>query len=88
MEAGKETQMNILVNKLREKNIEYKRVDFPNYASPSASLVKMYLRGEFGLDAKEVSPYIASTFYAADRYATYKKELEEYYEKRRFNFSR
>jgi len=28
----------------------------------------------------EVSPYIASTFYAADRYATYKKELEEYYE--------
>lgn len=26
-----------------------------------------------------ISPYIASTFYAADRYATYKKELEEYY---------
>ncbi len=28
----------------------------------------------------EISPYVASTFYAADRYATYKKELEEYYE--------
>ena len=27
----------------------------------------------------KISPYVASTFYAADRYATYKKELEEYY---------
>ena len=39
----------------------------------------MYLSGEFGENAKDVSPYIASTFYAADRYATYKKDLEEYY---------
>ena len=39
----------------------------------------MYLSGEFGENAKEISPYIASTFFAADRYATFKKELEEYY---------
>ena len=50
-----------------------KNVSFPNYESPSSSLVKMYLSGEFGQNAKEISPYIASTFYAADRYATYKK---------------
>ena len=54
-------------------------MSFPNYDSPSSSLVKMYLAGEFGENAKQVSPYIASTFYAADRYATFKKELEEYY---------
>ena len=30
-------------------------------------------------NAKEISPYIASTFYAADRYATFKTGLEEYY---------
>ncbi len=78
--SGKETQMNILVEKLKERNIDFRRVDFPNYDSPSSSLVKMYLSGEFGKDAKSVSPYIASTFYAADRYATYKKDLEEYYE--------
>ena len=35
----------------------------------------MYLAGEFGENAKDVSPYIASTFYAADRYATYKRIL-------------
>ena len=40
----------------------------------------MYLAGEFGKNAKEVSPYIASTFYAADRYATYKRYYEEYYQ--------
>ncbi|MNT01564.1 thymidylate kinase [compost metagenome] len=39
----------------------------------------MYLSGEFGTDPKSVSAYIASTFYAADRYATFKKDLEEYY---------
>ena len=27
----------------------------------------------------QVSPYIASNFYAVDRYATFKKELEEYF---------
>jgi len=81
--SGKETQMNLLEEGLRKNNIEFKRVSFPNYDSPSSSLVKMYLSGEFGKNAKDVSPYIASTFYAADRYATYKKELEEYYQNRR-----
>ncbi len=77
--SGKETQMKLLESKLKAKNIDFRRVDFPNYASDSSGLVKMYLKGEFGTNAKDVSPYIASTFYAADRYATYKKELEEYY---------
>lgn len=78
--SGKETQMNILQENLKKNNIAFKKVSFPNYDSPSSSLVKMYLSGEFGTDPKSVSPYVASTFYAADRYATYKKELEEYYE--------
>lgn len=78
--SGKETQMKLLESKLQAKNIDFRRVSFPNYDSPSSGLVKMYLNGEFGTDAKTVSPYIASTFYAVDRYATYKKELEEYYE--------
>lgn len=78
--SGKQTQLERLKQKLDEKNIEYKVMSFPNYDSPSSSLVKMYLSGEFGDDPKKVSPYIASTFYAADRYATYTKEFKEYYE--------
>ena len=77
--SGKQTQLKKLQERLEKENIEYKLVSFPNYDSPSSALVKMYLSGEFGENAKDVSPYIASTFFAADRYATFKKDLEKYY---------
>jgi len=77
--SGKQTQLKKLQERLEKENIEYKLVSFPNYDSPSSSLVKMYLSGDFGKNAKEISPYVASTFFAGDRYATYKKELEEFY---------
>ena len=35
--------------------------------------MKMYLNGEFGTHPSDVNPYAASTFYAVDRYASYKK---------------
>ena len=78
--SGKQTQMQELKNKLIADRIEFKEISFPNYDSPSSSLVKMYLSGEFGDNAKMISPYIASTFYAVDRYATYVKDFKEYYE--------
>lgn len=77
--SGKQTQFERLQERLTKENIDYKMVAFPNYDSPSSALVKMYLSGEFGENAKDINPYIASTFFAVDRYATYKKELEEYY---------
>ena len=78
--SGKQTQMEMLEENLKKAGIKYKKISFPNYDSPSSSLVKMYLSGEFGNDADKISPYIASSFFAVDRYATYKKDLEEYYE--------
>ncbi len=78
--SGKQTQFIKLQERLTSDGIEYKTVSFPNYDSPSSSLVKMYLSGEFGKNAKEISPYIASTFYAADRYATYQINFKKYYE--------
>lgn len=77
--SGKQTQFRKLQQRFDEENIKYRVVSFPNYDSPSSSLVKMYLSGEFGENPKDVSPYIASTFYAADRYATFKKYFEDYY---------
>lgn len=79
--SGKQTQFEKLEESLTKDNVDYKVVSFPNYESPSSALVKMYLSGEFGSNAKDVSPYIASTFYAVDRYATFKKGLEDYYNK-------
>ncbi len=78
--SGKQTQFEKLRERLSKEGIEHKVVSFPNYDSPSSSLVKMYLAGDFGQDAKTISPYIASTFYAADRYATYQTQYKDYYE--------
>ena len=77
--SGKQTQFDLLKEHLSKDGIDYRTVSFPNYDSPSSSLVKMYLSGEFGNNAKEVSPYIASIFYASDRYATFTKDLKDYY---------
>ena len=68
--SGKQTQFKKLCERLTEDGIDFRTVSFPNYDSESSSLVKMYLSGKFGENAKDVSPYIASTFYAADRYTT------------------
>lgn len=77
--SGKQTQMQKLKERFKKEGIDYRAVSFPNYDSPSSSLVKMYLNGDFGKNAQSISPYIASTFYAADRYATFKTGYEEYY---------
>ena len=78
--SGKATQTELLCKYLTEMNIGFTKLSYPNYNSPSSALVKMYLSGAFGKNAKDVSAYIASTFYAADRYATFKTEgLEDYY---------
>ena len=79
--SGKQTQFNKLQERLKKDGIDFRVVSFPNYDSPSSGLVKMYLSGEFGENAKDVSPYIASTFYAGDRYATYITGYKDYYEK-------
>lgn len=63
--------------KLAEKNIE--TIDFPRYGTPSCYLVEKYLHGGFGT-ALEVGPYVASMFYAVDRYDhsfDMKKKLEQ-----------
>ena len=78
--SGKQTQFNKLQERLKKDGVDFRVVSFPNYDSPSSGLVKMYLSGEFGENAKDVSPYIASTFYAADRYATFKTGYQEYYD--------
>ena len=77
--SGKQTQLKKLKERFNQENIGYKLISFPNYESESSIFVKMYLSGEFGDNEKEVSPYVASTFFAIDRYVTFKRELEEYY---------
>lgn len=71
--SGKGTQSEILKDTLLKKGRSAVKVSFPNYSDDSSALVKMYLSGQFGTRPSDVNAYAASTFYAADRYASYKK---------------
>ncbi len=78
--SGKQTQTELLVKALQDKNIPVKKVAFPCYDEPSSALVKMYLAGEFGQDAESVNPFAASSFYAVDRFASFKKDWGRFYQ--------
>ena len=71
--SGKATHSKLIVQNLLLEWIPAQRVTFPNYEEPSSALVKMYLGGEFGSDPLDVNAYAASSFYAVDRFASYKK---------------
>lgn len=77
--SGKQTQSEKLLERLKAEGKNIMKIAYPRYENPSSALVKMYLSGEFGKNANDVSAYIASTFYAVDRYASYKQDYEEFY---------
>lgn len=79
--SGKETQASLLEKKLKEKGREVMHISFPDYKSPSSALVKMYLKGDFGKNPKDVNPYAASLFYAVDRFASYRMKWKDFYQK-------
>ena len=74
--SGKATQSRLLTQRLQAQGVNTRGISFPDYRSPSSSLVKMYLSGEFGSDPRAVNAYAASSFYAVDRYASFKKDWE------------
>lgn len=77
--SGKQTQTEKLYERLVKEGYKVLKVAYPRYDNPSSALVKMYLGGEFGKDASKISPYISSTFFAVDRYASLKQDYEEFY---------
>lgn len=77
--SGKTTQFALLGKRLQSQQIDFKTMDFPQYSEPSSALIRMYLGGEFGRRPSDVNAYAASTFYAVDRYASYRKVWGEYY---------
>lgn len=77
--CGKKTQTELLYKYLTNLGKKCLLISFPNYDSPSSALVKMFLGGEFGNDAKVIDSYQASAFYSVDRVATMAKiNVEDY----------
>ena len=72
--SGKETQANLLLERMQRECRNARKIEFPNYRSEASAAVKMYLNGDFGKNPDDVNPYAASLFFAVDRYASYKTE--------------
>ena len=78
--SGKATQCAVLAQALGKEGHSYRKVEFPQYSEESSALIRMYLGGQFGDKPSDVNAYAASTFYAVDRYASFKKDWGKFYE--------
>ncbi len=78
--SGKATQAKLLYEALQGRGVPVRAVSFPDYGSDSSALVRMYLSGDFGKEPGDVNAYAASAFYAVDRYASFKKDWQGFYE--------
>lgn len=78
--SGKATQAALLCRELDKRGIPYKKLEFPRYAEESSALIRLYLNGAFGTHPDDVNAYAASTFFAVDRYASYKQDWGKIFE--------
>lgn len=77
--SGKATQSGLLLQRIIDGGCAARLVSFPDYDSDSSALVRMYLDGQFGTQAGDVNAWAASTFYAVDRFASYKTDWADDY---------
>ena len=78
--SGKSTQFRLMSERLEKDGIAFKHIVFPRYSEESSALIRMYLGGQFGSKPSDVNAYAASSFYAVDRYASYKMDWGKWYE--------
>ena len=77
--SGKATQANLLYERLSRNFEKVKKVTFPDYESDSSAPVRMYLSGKLSDRPDGVNAFAASSFYAVDRYISYKTNWEQLY---------
>ena len=75
--SGKETQSLILKKRLEEIGVRVRYISFPQYDSDSSLFVKKYLNGELGSRPEDTNAYAASSFFAADRYLSYRTDWKK-----------
>ena len=75
--SGKETQSLILKKRLEEIGVRVRYISFPQYDSDSSLFVRKYLNGELGSRPEDTNAYAASSFFAADRYLSYRTDWKK-----------
>ena len=78
--SGKSTQFRMMSQRLEREQVSFRHIVFPRYTEESSALIRMYLGGAFGTKPSDVNAYAASSFYAVDRYASYKMDWGQWYE--------
>ncbi len=77
--SGKATQTGLLCRELERRGLAYRKLEFPRYQEESSALIRLYLSGAFGSNADDVNAYAAATFFAVDRYASFRQDWGDYY---------
>lgn len=77
--SGKSCQYRHICQRLENDGIDYNHIVFPRYDKESSALIRMYLGGSFGSHPEDVNAYTASTFYAVDRFASYREAWGDIY---------
>ena len=78
--SGKSTQFRLMSERLKNDGVTFKHIVFPRYDQDSSALIRMYLGGQFGTKPSDVNAYAASSFYAVDRFASYKMDWGQWYQ--------
>ena len=78
--SGKSAQYRRLCARMEADGIGYHHIVFPRYDRDSSALIRMYLGGKFGSHPQDVNAYTASTFFAVDRFASYREDWGGIYE--------
>lgn len=79
--SGKTTQSSLLFERFEREGKNPRLLSFPCYDDPSSALIKMYLNGELAPDANQINAYAASVLYTVDRFASYRKDWMDFYQK-------
>ena len=77
--SGKSAQYRRLCKRMENDGLDYNNIVFPRYDKERSMLIRMYLSGEFGPHPTDVNAYTASTFYAVDRFASFRQDWGEKY---------
>lgn len=78
--SGKSTQYRLLQERFLQENIPYHSTVFPRYQEESSALIRLYLGGAFGEKPSDVNAYAAASFFAVDRYASFRQDWGTVYQ--------
>ena len=76
--SGKATQTKKICSYLQQRGIPFQSYAFPDYAQPSSVPLQLYLQGKIA-PKEQVNAYAASSFFAVDRYISFKTNWEPDY---------